>query len=74
MNTKAKCIHYWIIEFPDGPESKGQCKNCGAVGVFQNYASITKHNSAHTGWPTKKANRKEAGADQPVSNLPQPNF
>lgn len=65
MNTKAKCIHYWIIEFPDGAESKGQCSKCGEVRMFPNYVYDVKYNRpqpAYTGWPIKKANRKEAGA------------
>jgi hypothetical protein len=31
-----KCVHYWIIESPHGPTSKGQCRYCGAVAEFFN--------------------------------------
>jgi hypothetical protein len=31
-----KCVHYWIIEPPNGPTSKGQCMYCGAVAEFFN--------------------------------------
>jgi hypothetical protein len=31
------CAHYWIIESPQGPISKGVCKYCGAVSEFSNY-------------------------------------
>ena len=31
------CAHYWIIESPQGPVSKGVCKYCGAVSEFSNY-------------------------------------
>lgn len=31
------CAHYWIIESPQGPVSKGLCKYCGAVSEFSNY-------------------------------------
>ena len=34
----AVCVHYWIIECPDGPESVGTCKNCGERKVFRNFA------------------------------------
>ena len=30
------CIHYWIIDFPDGPVSAGKCKRCGMVKNFYN--------------------------------------
>lgn len=31
-----KCHHYWIIESPHGPTSKGVCQFCGAVKEFYN--------------------------------------
>jgi hypothetical protein len=31
-----KCVHYWIIEPPHGPISKGRCRYCGAVAEFFN--------------------------------------
>ncbi|HEY48444.1 MAG TPA: hypothetical protein G4O13_00180 [Dehalococcoidia bacterium] len=34
---EAHCIHYWIIESPDGPTSRGVCKHCGAEKEFRNY-------------------------------------
>lgn len=35
--TKPKCTHYWVIESPQGPTSRGVCKLCGAVSEFSNY-------------------------------------
>lgn len=35
--TRDKCRHYWIIESPKGPTSKGVCKFCGAEKEFQNF-------------------------------------
>jgi len=32
------CKHYWIIEAPSGPVSKGVCRLCGAVRQFSNAA------------------------------------
>jgi len=31
-----KCVHYWIIESPNGPTSKGWCKYCGIKADFFN--------------------------------------
>jgi hypothetical protein len=31
------CAHYWVIESPKGPISRGACKYCGAVSEFSNY-------------------------------------
>ena len=35
--TRDKCRHYWIIESPKGPTSRGVCKFCGAEKEFQNF-------------------------------------
>ncbi len=35
--ARVGCAHYWIIESPQGPLSKGVCKYCGAVSEFMNY-------------------------------------
>jgi hypothetical protein len=35
--ARAKCRHYWIIESPNGPTSRGVCKLCGAEKEFQNF-------------------------------------
>jgi hypothetical protein len=35
--TKEKeCVHYWIIDFPEGPVSNGVCKHCGMKKRFFN--------------------------------------
>jgi hypothetical protein len=34
--TRSACKHHWVIEPPDGPTSKGVCKVCGEVKVFDN--------------------------------------
>ena len=31
-----RCCHYWIIEAPSGPTSKGICKICGEEKEFSN--------------------------------------
>jgi len=30
------CAHYWVIDRPNGPTSKGVCRICGAEGEFEN--------------------------------------
>lgn len=30
------CRHYWVIEAPNGPMSRGECKYCHAEKEFQN--------------------------------------
>ncbi|MEE8421140.1 MAG: hypothetical protein V3S31_00010 [Dehalococcoidia bacterium] len=30
------CIHHWMIETPNGRESRGVCKNCGRKRAFAN--------------------------------------
>ena len=34
--TRGVCSHHWLIEPPSGPTSKGVCKLCGEVKVFDN--------------------------------------
>ena len=36
-HSKGECKHYWIIESPSGPKSRGVCKYCGATKEFDNY-------------------------------------
>ena len=32
-----ECVHYWIIDVPSGPVSKGKCRLCGDSKEFRNY-------------------------------------
>jgi hypothetical protein len=32
----SECVHYWLIESPEGPTSRGVCKFCGAEKEFNN--------------------------------------
>lgn len=34
--AEEQCHHYWVIEVANGPESRGQCKYCGARKEFLN--------------------------------------
>lgn len=31
------CRHYWVIETPNGPVSRGVCRYCEAVRDFKNF-------------------------------------
>jgi hypothetical protein len=33
---QASCVHHWRIEAPNGRESEGVCKRCGATRSFAN--------------------------------------
>jgi len=35
--VKVKCTHYWMIESPTRPTSRGVCKLCGAEREFRNF-------------------------------------
>ena len=34
--AKGNCVHHWLIETPNGRESTGVCKRCGATKEFAN--------------------------------------
>ena len=39
LKSKTKqheCIHYWMIDSPDGHMSYGKCRFCGVVAEFSN--------------------------------------
>jgi hypothetical protein len=38
--SELTCTHFWVIERPLGPTSKGACKYCGAVKEFVNEPSL----------------------------------
>ncbi len=33
---QANCVHHWLIESPNGRESRGVCKRCGLAKEFVN--------------------------------------
>lgn len=35
-DSRRTCHHYWIIEVPEGPTSRGVCKFCGEEKEFDN--------------------------------------
>lgn len=42
-----KCVHYWIIEFPNGGKSTGVCKICKTTRSFYNSYSDTHYNNVN---------------------------
>ncbi len=38
------CTHYWVIEPPNGPISKGVCKLCGSQKEFRNWQTQKEYN------------------------------
>lgn len=34
--ARGTCVHHWVIESPNGRESTGLCKRCGARKSFTN--------------------------------------
>ena len=34
---RIQCRHYWVIEAPEGPVSRGVCRICGEVQEFKNF-------------------------------------
>ena len=41
LPKKRECHHYWIIESPRGPISRGVCKHCGEEREFNNIFTAT---------------------------------
>ncbi len=35
-SVSGSCIHYWLIDPPDGPVSQGTCRTCGEQREFTN--------------------------------------
>ena len=54
------CVHYWIIDVPAGPVSKGKCRLCGEARDFRNYLESL------TGWEDDRV-LGQASAQQPDS-------
>lgn len=38
------CVHFWVIETPNGPTSQGICKLCGRIQEFRNSVSSSAWN------------------------------
>ena len=60
-----KCCHYWVIDSPNGPTSRGVCKFCGTENYFHNTPPeflLSKQDTRKSelpGPPDKDHNRKK---------------
>lgn len=36
VESRDECVHYWLIDSPHGPISRGVCRFCGAEKEFSN--------------------------------------
>jgi len=52
FTAAAACMHHWVIESPEGPTSRGECKLCGASDEFKNYVP-------YPSWQDAKWKRQE---------------
>lgn len=34
---KKHCSHHWVIDFAEGPLSRGECRACGEERLFRNH-------------------------------------
>lgn len=39
-----ECVHFWLIETPNGPTSQGTCKHCGKAQSFRNSVASSTWN------------------------------
>lgn len=56
-NVTSGCTHFWRVESPNGPTSKGTCKNCGETQEFMNSIQIT-------GWERSTPATRKAAANK----------
>ena len=52
-NVVTECQHTWIIDSPNGPTSRGECKDCGEKQEFRNSIPIS-------GWDRESSHRRRA--------------
>ncbi len=58
---QAKCKHYWIINSPNGPTSRGVCKYCGVEKEFDNY-------TPRSSWYEDKSTPDELAGSTPLGS------
>lgn len=56
--TALACVHFWVLESPNGPTSPGVCQRCGATGSFSNWIDTTEPFSA-INYRRRQARQKE---------------
>ena len=48
----AVCVHWWLLDAPAGPTSRGVCKFCGELRHFPNVSSHMQERVDHMMPPT----------------------
>lgn len=69
--TTSTCKHHWLIEPPNGPISKGVCKLCGEVKLFDNILAdlLSNKDTAALSESANQANVEEEEDDAQVVEL-----
>jgi len=64
---KGKCCHYWVIETPEGPISKGVCKVCGEVKEFDSFGpdSVSRWDRSTTKGDSPRGKTETAPVGEP---------
>jgi len=55
-----ECVHYWLIEPPEGPVSMGVCRLCGARQEFKNFSPYSTWDNETT---AAAGHRRNSGWD-----------
>ena len=55
-NAGDACQHYWVIERPNGPTSRGVCRLCSEERDFPNFIEDNPHVRKSARWRTRLAN------------------
>ena len=62
------CKHFWLIDTPTGPSSRGTCKVCGQIKEFRNYLETSPYwdNDNDDTGETVVAGKKSPRSAEPV--------
>ncbi|MSP79099.1 MAG: hypothetical protein EXR67_06060 [Dehalococcoidia bacterium] len=60
------CKHFWLIDTPTGPASRGTCKHCGQMKEFRNYLEAASYWDDSDDAPEAVAAGSRKPADAPV--------
>lgn len=63
------CIHYWVIDSPEGPTSRGICKLCDAEHEFNNCIPYPSWHD--TKWKDRESSTSEIELIKASSSLPE---
>jgi hypothetical protein len=60
------CVHYWVIDSPNGPQSQGTCKVCGIEKEFMNYLESSAWSSGDDKKKDDAKSKNNDKAKQPI--------